>query len=493
MSLPPSINDAVATLSRGSLRKPDMNTFKANLLRPNEEGEAVMAASHLAALDHLYNHLATYYETKGREGISKLIVSMPRRYGKSLTTAIFGAYFLGRNPDARLIVASFGEDLAKNLSRDIRGFITHPNFPFDVNIDPQSRAVLAWDLEDQRGGLTGHGIEAGATGLGFSCLLIDDILRNRSDSESELRRTRIWDELRNSFLNGADFPWSIVAVIGTRWHTDDPISRALNLWGDECHRLVLPFLIEEEQVEFDHLGNEIYRRQPDDPLWEYKHTLKAAHKVRDKEAPYDFASLYQQEPADKLGTFFLREWFAPVVAPREVPEIEYAVRGWDLAYIDSKTADWTVGVKIGVGADGRFYVLDVKRAKMDHYGRDLEKFLVDTFEEDGQDVAQVIEEGYIATEFIAQLNASPALMGYFITGYKTESKKKHERALPLQAKFNSGVLRLVVGDWNMDYVDEMCGYVPDVDSGHDDQVDASAISWAALETHSANWGWNSWS
>lgn len=487
-----ALSGGIKAAAFGTRLPPDLYSFKQALLRPGLEGDQMRKAPHLKALDHMYDQLLRYYETRGRSGIGKLVVSMPRRYGKSLDTGIFGAYFLARNPDARLIVACYGEELAKSLSGSIRSFVEHKNNPYkNARVDKKKSAILAWDLEDEYGGLTGHGIEAGATGLGFSCLLVDDIMRSSRDAASELKRESIWNELRASFLNGRDYPWSVVAIIGTRWHTDDPISRVVDLWGDECYQLVLPLLIEEEQVIKDQDGLEIFRRSPDEPLFAWKHDLEASYKIRDTEAPHLFAAQWQQEPVDALGTFFLREWFE-IVGPHELPVMETVVRGWDLAYMNTPTADWSVGVKIGRGVDGRFYIMDVNRSKQDHYGRDLERHLVQVFEADGPDVPQLIEDAGIAKEFIKELNASPELMGHFVGGIGTESRQKWERALPVQAKLSSGVLRLLRGDWNQDFINELCSFMPDMKAQTDDQVDATSVAWAGLEQHVLNHGYNSW-
>ena len=53
--------------------------------------------------------------------IKRLIINLPPRYLKSLVTSVaFPAFVLGHDPTKRLIVASYGSDLAVKLANDCR-------------------------------------------------------------------------------------------------------------------------------------------------------------------------------------------------------------------------------------------------------------------------------------------------------------------------------------------------------------------------------------
>jgi hypothetical protein len=59
-----------------------------------------------------------------RGEIKKLMVFMPPQHGKSqLTTRLFPAYFLGKNPNAKTVVASYNSTLASRFNRDIQRVI----------------------------------------------------------------------------------------------------------------------------------------------------------------------------------------------------------------------------------------------------------------------------------------------------------------------------------------------------------------------------------
>jgi predicted phage terminase large subunit-like protein len=49
--------------------------------------------------------------------------------------------------------------------------------------------------------------------------------------------------------------------------------------------------------------------------------------------------------------------------------------------------------------------------------------------------------------------------------------QKDVRAMPFAAQCEAGNVRLVLGQWNREYIDELCAFP---NGSHDDQVDASS-------------------
>ena len=61
--------------------------------------------------------------------ITRLMINLPPRYLKSLVTSVaFPALVLGQDPTKRLIVASYGSDLAVKLANDCRTVINSPRY-----------------------------------------------------------------------------------------------------------------------------------------------------------------------------------------------------------------------------------------------------------------------------------------------------------------------------------------------------------------------------
>jgi hypothetical protein len=62
-----------------------------------------------------------------RGEIRRLMIFMPPRHGKSLISSqIFPAWYLGRNPDRSIILASYEQELADAFGRKVRDLVCDP-------------------------------------------------------------------------------------------------------------------------------------------------------------------------------------------------------------------------------------------------------------------------------------------------------------------------------------------------------------------------------
>ncbi|HJU09415.1 MAG TPA: terminase family protein [Candidatus Binataceae bacterium] len=116
-----------------------------------------------------------------RADIDRLQIAEPPRHGKSLlTSAIFPAWVLGRNPTWSIIAASYGQELANDFGRMVRGFIESN---IHRAIFPNSR-ITEDNAAAHRFGLQGGGAYFAAgvggpiTGRGADLLIIDDPQKN---------------------------------------------------------------------------------------------------------------------------------------------------------------------------------------------------------------------------------------------------------------------------------------------------------------------------
>lgn len=426
-------------------------------------------APHLEALDWALTQVARYVETQGRAGFQNLLVNMPPRHGKTMTVAqLFPTWFLGRNPDYRVIVTSYGATLALKSSRAARNMMYAPRYRsvFGHTIASDSAAVDSWSIQDHEGGMDAMGVLGGVTGKGGHLVLGDDLVKNREEAESETLRDKTWEAWTADFLTRVNSPYAGVVLMATRWHQDDPSGRTLLQFQDDWHILKLPAIAEE----VDELG-----RDPGQALWAERYPLSFLRKQEQVLGPYNFSSLYQQNPVPAEGGFFQRDWFHVV---EQAPQILHAVRYWDLAMSDKPTADFTVGVLMGLGVDGHYYVLDVVRRRVD-WG-ELVNFTAEVMLTDGPSVSQGVEEAGYMTRAVRDLNADGRLHGYSVMGYPVD-KKKHIRALPVQAKLSSGLIHILRAHWTDNYIDEFVSFTPKESSNvHDDQVDATSGAWAMI-------------
>jgi hypothetical protein len=132
---------------------------------------------------------------------------------------------LTRNPRRRIVVVSYGQDLANEFGRDIRGFITSNQGEDDtldvgLRIAKDNGSVSSWKLEGYRGGVRSVGVGGGIVGRPADMMFIDDPITNREQAESETYRQRaknFWTGTASTRLA----PGAPVVLILTRWHEDD--------------------------------------------------------------------------------------------------------------------------------------------------------------------------------------------------------------------------------------------------------------------------------
>jgi predicted phage terminase large subunit-like protein len=126
---------------------------------------------------------------------ARLIVTMPPRHSKSLNVSEhLPAWFLGRNPDKRVIGASHSASLAYTFSRRVRNKIADYRYPFPgISVADDKGAVQAWDIQNHQGGYVAVGVGGSPTGQGGDLIIIDDPIRGAADAESETVRDALWE------------------------------------------------------------------------------------------------------------------------------------------------------------------------------------------------------------------------------------------------------------------------------------------------------------
>lgn len=433
-------------------------------------------APHLDLLDWHLMEVERYVRTGGLEGIGRLIVEFPPRHSKTLTASkLFPSWFVGRNPDKRVMLVSYGASLAEKNSRFVRNTISKPEYREifkGIRLAKDSAAVDAWDLEGYEGGADALGIEGAATGKGAHLLLCDDILKGRKTAESDLQRDSIWETYSIDLYSRLE-PGGAIIMMGTRWHIDDPTGRILRQMGDpesddteQWVELRLPALAEDG----DPLG-----RRPGEALWPWRYPLERLQKIRKVAGEYNWLALYQQRPIAAEGGLFKRANFNMIPASA-VGELTQRVRFWDLAMSEKTSADYSVGTLMGMGADGRIKVLDVVRRQVEW--DQLASLMADTALRDGPNVVIGFEQqGYMsrAGQALAQ---DPRLHLFSIFGYPKD-KDKLTNALPFAARVGLQVVDVVEAHWTADWLDELCSFPR---GAHDDQVDASAGAYEMLSS-----------
>ncbi len=302
--------------------------------------------------------IARQLEAIERGEITRLMITMPPRHGKSmLASEFFPAWYLGRNPDHYVVTAAYAQELADDFGRKVKNQIEDGGyqavFP-GVGLAGDSKSAKRFHIEGshggyehattQRGAFYAVGVGGPLTGRGAHLLLIDDPIKNREDAESELIRKKIRDWYTSTAYTRL-MPGGRIVIIQTRWHEDD-----LSGWlqAEHSHEdwtiLNLPAIDDEGAA-----------------LWPEQYPLEALERIKRALPPRDWSALYQQRPTPETGDYFKREWVLPVetVPPRD----QMAIYGASDYAVTANGGDYTVHVIVGVDSTGRMYLLDLWRAQ----------------------------------------------------------------------------------------------------------------------------------
>lgn len=283
-------------------------------------------AAHLALIDDKLMDVARYIESGGKAGIRRLMVFIPPRHGKSMTVArLFPAWFLGRNPDCRIILTGYGLSLVNRHSRFTRNLIRSPRyrevFP-TVRIARDDPDRGSWNIAQHEGGLDAVGIRGAVTGKGAHLLIIDDPVKNRQQVETLDQRESLWEAYQHDLYTRLE-PNGAIVLIMTRWHPDDLAGRLLQREPDAWTVIRLPAIAEDnesaakaespnaetesskgaEKGDGDELG-----RQGGEALWAARYPVEELMLTRAAIGALAWSALYQQRPTLRQGGLFKPEW-----------------------------------------------------------------------------------------------------------------------------------------------------------------------------------------
>jgi predicted phage terminase large subunit-like protein len=170
---------------------------------------------------------------------------------------------------------------------------------------------------------------------------------------------------------------------------------------------------------------------------------------------------------DPEGALFRREWFR---LAGSAPPCPSRVRRWDLASTETRPGadpDWTAGALLGRDAGGRFWVLDVVRARVAPGA--VEDLVLQTAQLDGRGVpVRMEQEPGSSGVAVVDHYARRVLAGWDFRGVRSTGDKA-TRARPLAAQAEHGNVSVLLAPWTRGLLDELEAFPGGT---HDDMVDA---------------------
>jgi len=278
-------------------------------------------------------------------------------------TVVSPTWAMGRKPGFKVIGISYGTDLARKFGRRMRSIARQPGFNalFNTGLSPESSAAHEWALTNDSE-FMGGGILAGVTGNRADFIPIDDPVKGRQEANSEATQKSTIEAYQDDVLTRLK-PGGSLMITQTRWSMGDLAGSILpENWngesgmidcrdGETWEIICVPALCDRP--------NDPLNRKIGEYIW--PEWFDRDHWKPFERQPRTWSALYQQRPAPDSGDYFKREWIIPVdvIPPKET----LAVYGGSDYAVTADGGDYTVHVVMGVGQDGRLYLLDLWRAQ----------------------------------------------------------------------------------------------------------------------------------
>lgn len=293
----------------------------------------------------------------------RLMILAPPGSAKSTYAAVVApAWYLGMQKDRRIILASYGDDLARKHGRRTRQLLKSKEVIeiLQCTLQEDSRAADEFGLTNGSEYIA-CGIMGGVTGNRAHGIIIDDPVKGREAADSEVLRNRTWDAYQDDLMTRL-IPGGWVTLINTRWHELDLSGLILPAdWAGESgdilcrdgHTWKVVCLQAECETASDPLG-----RKVGDMLW--PEWFDKRHWDQYRLNRRTWSSLYQQRPAPDEGILFRR---ADMVTYESLPSDLRIVGASDYA-VTPDGGDWTEHGVAGISQDGSVYLIDWWRGQV---------------------------------------------------------------------------------------------------------------------------------
>lgn len=218
----------------------------------------------------------------------RMVLNLPPRHLKTFTASIcLTAWLLGRDPARRVMIVSYGEDLAREISQKIRRLVLTPWYQ---EAFPGTRLdrTKATDLSTTRGGsVFAVSIKGSITGRGAHLIIIDDP-HEIDDGNNPIKLQEVADIYDTVIFNRLDDPLKGQILIVAHRIDENDLSGHVLKEGGWTH-LAIPFMATQNSVH--KIGVREWRRAEGTLLQAFPdESVKKIMSLR------NFHAVYQQNP-----------------------------------------------------------------------------------------------------------------------------------------------------------------------------------------------------
>lgn len=272
----------------------------------------------------------------------RIAVSMGPRFGKSLAISIlFPAWYLGRNPTHKIIIASHTADLAVDMLRKVRNIMQSDQyksiFP-EVRIAADAKAAGKWNT-NQGGEAYAVGVGGALAGRGANLCIVDDPF---SEQDIINGNYAVFDKVYDWFAYGVRtrlMPGGRICILHTRWSQRDLIARVLK------DGALNPQADQYEMFEFPAILNEGEENQKS--LWPEQWSLESLLRTKASMPTFQWNAQYMQAPTNADSGIVPKSWFK-IWEKQDPPNCEFILMSLDAAVEAKKRSDFNAITTWGV-------------------------------------------------------------------------------------------------------------------------------------------------
>ena len=396
----------------------------------------------------------------------RIAVSIAPRFGKSQTISIlYPAWYLGRHPDHKVIVASHTADLAVDMARKVRNLMQTAEykriFP-EVAIAADAKAAGKWNT-NKGGEYYATGVGGALAGRGGHLIIVDD-----PHSEQDLRAGN-FEALDSAYdwfrigLRTRLMPGGKLAILHTRWSQKDLIGRLTK------EMVLTPEADQYEVFEFPALL--VDPDGTEKSLWPEQWSTESLLRSRASMAPWMWNANYMQNPTARDSAIIKSDWIQWWEAD-EPPQLQYLVQAWDTALTTKERSDYSVCHTWGVFFDENTNLHNailINRVKGKFEFPELKQLAHTQYAEWEPDNV-IIEAKASGQPLIDEMRRSGIFVQDFSPG---KGQDKIARLNAVADMFAAGQVWFPRRRWAEEVVDEILAFPA---GEHDDEVDATTLA-----------------
>ena len=406
--------------------------------------------------------LAQIFEDIASGKKKRVIVNIAPRHGKSeLISYLAPAWFLGKYPQKKIIMASHTADLAVNFGRRVRNLVGSDDykdiFP-QVELQADSKSASRWGT-NFNGEYFAIGVGGALAGRGADLFIIDD---PHSEQDAKTGRPDVflpaWEWFQSGPLQRL-MPGGAIIVVMTRWSKLDLTGQIIKQL--ENNDEVDPW----EVIEFPAIKDDGESLWPE--FWPVEELLakKAALDIRYWNAQY------MQNPVSEEGALIKREWWN-IWDKEQPPQCEFIIMSLDAAQEANNRADFNALTTWGVFFNeevNNYNIILLNAIKKRLEFPELKKLCLEEYKE-WQPDAFMVEKKSNGAALYQEFRRMGIPAQEFTPG---KGQDKISRVNAISDLFSGGVVWAPAHRWAKDVIEE-CNDFP---SGlNDDLVDSTTLA-----------------